>query len=101
MIVEFQHHPEFMAPDLIAPEYRREVAALHIAHVLESLLLRKSLDPSRSIYTADYLAVLGFGTMTPNELLHERVLQSLSRNRVRIPPEIQALVLKREPAISK
>ena len=93
-IVEFQRHPEFMAPDLIAPEYRHDAAALHIAHNLETLLKRKNLDPSRTIYTADYMAVLGLGSLTPLELLHERLLPSLNRNRVRVPPEIHNLLFK-------
>jgi HD-like signal output (HDOD) protein len=96
-IVEFQQHPEFMPPDLISPEYRRETAALHIAHVLEMLLMDKPLDPSRSIYTADYMGLLGFGNLTPAELLRQRVLPSLTKNRNRIPPEIHSLITK--PAI--
>ena len=86
-----------MPPDLISPEYRRETAALHIAHVLEMLLMDKPLDPSRSIYTADYMGLLGFGNLTPAELLRQRVLPSLTKNRNRIPPEIHSLITK--PAI--
>ena len=37
-IVEFQQYPEFTPPDLVAPEYRREIATLHVAHNLEVLL---------------------------------------------------------------
>jgi HD-like signal output (HDOD) protein len=99
-IVEFQHHPEFMPPDLIAPEYRRDVAALHIAHTLEALLMSKPLDPTRNCYTPDYMSVLGFGSMSPQQLLDERILPSLNRNRVRIPTEIHNLVIKPEPVIS-
>jgi HD-like signal output (HDOD) protein len=35
-MVENQQSPEFMPPDLVPTEYRREVAVLHLAHVLES-----------------------------------------------------------------
>jgi hypothetical protein len=83
-----------MLPDLISPEYRRELAALHIAHVLEMILMKKTVDPSKSIYTSHYMAVLGFKNMTPDDLLRERVLPSLHKNRVRVPPEIHSLVLR-------
>jgi HD-like signal output (HDOD) protein len=93
-IVEFQQHPEFMLPDLISPEYRRELAALHVAHILETILTHKAVDPTKSIYTADHMAVLGFRNISPADLLTERVLPSLDRNRLRIPPEIQSMVLR-------
>jgi HD-like signal output (HDOD) protein len=95
--VDFQQHPEFMSPDLIAPEYRREVAALHIAHVLEILLLERPIDPIRSIYTPEYMSLLGFGNMTPQVLLQERVLPSLKKNRTRVPPDIHTIVFKATP----
>jgi HD-like signal output (HDOD) protein len=93
-IVEFQQHPEFMPPDLITPEFRHETAVLHIAHVLEALVMDKPLDPSRSIYCADYMAVLGFRSLTPGELWKERILPNLTKNKARIPPEIHSLILK-------
>jgi HD-like signal output (HDOD) protein len=99
-IVEFQQHPEFMSPDVIAPEYRRDTATLHIAHVLEMLLVDKPLDPCRTIYTTDYMAMLGFGSLKPAALLKERVLPNLVKNRTRIPPEIQSLILKPGPVNS-
>ena len=92
--VEFQQHPEFMAPDLMAPEYRREVAALHVAHAIEMLLLEKPVDPIRSIYTPDYMAVLGFANVTPADLLKNRIMPSLSKNRTRVPPDIHSIVFK-------
>ena len=93
-IVEFQQHPEFMMPDLISPEYRRELAALHVAHILEMILTNKPVDPPKSIYTSEYMAILGFKNVSPADLLNERVLPSLNRNRIRIPPEIQSTVLR-------
>ena len=92
--VEFQQHPEFLSPDLIAPEYRREAAILHIAHVLEMLLVDKPVDPIKSIYTAEYMALLGFGALTPTSLLHDRIIPNLLKNRTRVPPDIHNIVFK-------
>jgi HD-like signal output (HDOD) protein len=92
--VEFQQHPEFMSPDLIAPEYRREAAALHVAHIIEKLLTGRTVDPIRSIYTQEHMALLGFPNMTPATLLKDRILPSLMRNRTRVPPDIHSLVFK-------
>jgi HD-like signal output (HDOD) protein len=98
--VEFQQHPEFLPPDLMAPEYRRDTAALHIAHVLETLLIEKPLEPSRTIYTAEYMGVLGFGALTPAELLKDRILPTLLKNRARIPLEIRNIIIKPAPVNS-
>jgi hypothetical protein len=98
-IVEFQQQAEFMPPNLIAPEFRTEIAALHLAHVLEILLMEKPVNPSRSIYTSDYMSILGFGNLTPGELLKKRILPSLTKNRIRIPPEIHSIILKPAPVI--
>jgi HD-like signal output (HDOD) protein len=98
--VEFQQHPEFMAPDLIAPEYRRDAASLHIAHVLEMLLLERPLDPIKTIYTAEYMSVLGFTNTTPQDLLKNRILPNLTKNRARVPPDIHSIIFKATPVNS-
>jgi HD-like signal output (HDOD) protein len=90
-IVEFQRHPEFVFPDQLPREFGREAGTLHIAHVLEHLIVGQPIDPSRDIYTQDYMNLLGYGQMTPERLLKERVMPVLVRNRNRIPPEIQSL----------
>jgi hypothetical protein len=86
-----------MSPDLVAPEYRREVAVVHIAHVLEMLLVDKPIDPIKSIYTNEYMAVLGFGNMTPHDLLHRHVMPVLTKNRTRVPPDIHNIIFKVGP----
>jgi hypothetical protein len=37
------------------------------------------------------MALLGYGQFTPEQLLKERVLLSLLKNKHRIPPEVQSL----------
>jgi HD-like signal output (HDOD) protein len=95
--VEFQRHPEFMSPDLVAPEYRREVAAVHIAHVLEMILVDRPVDPVKSIYTNEYMSILGFNNLAPQELLHNHVMPVLVKNRTRVPPDIHSIVFKVGP----
>jgi HD-like signal output (HDOD) protein len=93
-IVEFQQYPEFTPPDLVAPEYRRDTATLHIAHNLEVLLAGQPLDPASTIYTRDYMAAIGLSYGSPAELLKERVVPSLIKNRQRIPDQIQSLIAR-------
>jgi HD-like signal output (HDOD) protein len=93
-IVEFQQYPEFNLPDNVPSEFNRETGTLHVAHVLEHLLVGQPIDPSRDIYTQDYMNLLGYSQWTPERLLKERVVPSLVRNRNRIPPEIQYLFTK-------
>lgn len=97
-IVDCQHEPEYTSPDLIPSEYHRETGVLHVAHVLEHLMVGQEPDPTRTIFTQDYMKLLGFGQTTPEQLLKERILPSLMRNRNRIPPEIQSLFVK-DPAV--
>jgi len=96
--VEFQQHPEFMSPDLIAPEYRREAATLHIAHNIETLLMGNAIDPVRSIYVQEHMALLGFGNLTPTQLFKDRILPSLTKNKTRVPPDIHNLIFRPGPA---
>jgi len=91
-IVEFQEYPEFTPPDLVAAEYRRETAMLHLAHILERLLAGQPAEPSSTIYTREYMAVLGLPHASPGDLLKERVIPSLVKNRQRIPEQIQGLI---------
>jgi HD-like signal output (HDOD) protein len=97
-IVEFQQQPEFSSPELISSEYHRETGTLHVAHVLEQLLLGQQPEPARTIFTQEYMSLLGFGQMTPEQLLQERILPNLLKNKNRIPPEIQSLFTKTSPA---
>jgi len=93
-IVEFQQYPEFTPPDLVPAEYRRDTATLHVAHNLEVLLAGQPLDPASTIYTRDYMTVLGLSYPSPAELLKERVIPTLIKNRQRIPDQIQGLIAK-------
>ena len=90
-IVEFQQYPEFTPPDLMPSEYHRETATLHIAHAMEHLLVGQPIDPLLSIYTQDYMKLIGLGQFTPEQLFKDRVMPSLMKNRTRIPPEVQSL----------
>jgi HD-like signal output (HDOD) protein len=98
--VEFQQHPEFLSPDLIAPEYRREAAIVHVAHVLETLLLEKPADPIKTIYTQEYMNLLGFTNLTPADLLKHRIMPNLIKNRTRVPPDIHSVVFKNVPLVN-
>jgi HD-like signal output (HDOD) protein len=93
-IVEVQNYPEFTSSDLIPAEHNREAGIVHIAHVLEHLLVGQPLDAKHTIFTQEYMALLGYGQLTPEQLLKERVLPSLLKNKHRIPPEVQSLFTK-------
>jgi HD-like signal output (HDOD) protein len=93
-IVEFQQQPEFCSPDLVPSEYHREAGTLHIAHILEYLLVGHQPDPTHTIFTQEYMSLLGFGHMSPEQLLKERILPSLLKHKARIPPEIQSVFTK-------
>jgi putative nucleotidyltransferase with HDIG domain len=87
-VIEFQQKAEFTAPDLIPDEYRREAGILHVAHVLEGLLLNVTVAPECRIYTRDYMAILGLPDPTPEGFLKGTLLPGLIRNRHRLPQQI-------------
>jgi hypothetical protein len=53
-----------------------------------------SLPAERTIYTRDYMGVLGLTQATPEALLKDRVLPNLVRNRHRLPDQIRHLIEK-------
>jgi hypothetical protein len=87
-VIEHQDKPEYTAPELVADEYRREAGILHVAHVLEGLLVGVTVAPESRIYTRDYMAMLGLPNPTPEEFLKETILPNLLRNRHRLPQQI-------------
>ena len=89
-MVEMQEEPEYTSPEFVAAEFRRELGVLHLAHVLESLILSET--PRLRIYTKDYMSAMGITGTTPEEFLKHRIIPTLSRNRRRLPQRVQALV---------
>jgi HD-like signal output (HDOD) protein len=89
-----QHHPEFMPPDMIDANYRAECATLYLAHVLQALMTGEAADPVLTIYAKDHLAILGLPYSSPTELLNQRVMPILLKNRRRLPDLIQGFVEK-------
>lgn len=88
LMVEAQRVPEFTPPDLVPADYRREIAVLYLSHILESLIAGSNLS-DLSIYAKDYMAVLGMANTTPEQLLKDRIIPSLSRNMRRLPQHLQ------------
>jgi HD-like signal output (HDOD) protein len=97
-IVEFQQQPEYTSAELISSEYSRETGTLHVAHAVEHLLLGQQPEPTRNIFTQEYMSLLGLGHMNPEQLLKERILPNLLKNKNRIPPEIQSLFIQTSAA---
>jgi hypothetical protein len=91
-IVEYQDYPEFTPPDLIKPEHQRGTAILHLAHVLETMLAGKAVEPERTIYARDYMALLGLSYPGPAELLNDHVLPNLKKNRNKLAAQIRDMV---------
>jgi HD-like signal output (HDOD) protein len=97
-VIDQQALPEFTPPDMIAAEHRREIGVLHIAHVLEALLAEEDVIPEMTIYTRDYMALLGLRETSPESLLNDRILPNLIKNRHRLPEQIRHLIERHVPA---
>jgi len=87
-VIENQQKPEYTAPDLMPEEIRREAGILHLAHVLEGLLMKAPVPAESRIYTRDYMALLHLPNPTPEEFLKETIVPGLLRNRQRLPLQV-------------
>jgi HD-like signal output (HDOD) protein len=92
-IIELQQQAEFTPPDMIPAEYRREIGTLHVAHIMESLLEGTPVEPASTIYTRDYMALLGTD-VSAADLLKDRVLPAMMKGLRRIPEPIQKILTK-------
>jgi hypothetical protein len=54
----------------------------------------KPPDASSTIYTRDYLAMLGLGNLTTADLLKTRILPAMTKNMRRMPEAVQHIVSK-------
>jgi hypothetical protein len=96
-IIELQQQAQYTHPDLIPAEYRREIGTLHIAHVMESLIQGESIEPTSTIYTRDYMSVLGVD-VAPADLLKDRVMPALMKGLKRMPDSVQKILTKASEA---
>ena len=91
-IIDTQQLAEYCMPDQIAPEFRMDVGVLHLAHVLESILMGTPGSVESTIYTREYMALLGIASPTPEDLLKTLILPSLTRNQQRLPKSLRTLI---------
>jgi len=97
-VIDNQQRPEYTAPDRIPEEIRREVGILHVAHVLEGILLNVPVPPEGRIYTREYMSLLRLPKATPEEYMKEIILPGLLRNRHRLPQQIADILPADNPA---
>jgi len=92
--VELQRYPEFSSPDLIESDVHQSLAVLHLAHIFETLLNGEALASTSTIYTSDYMALIGIAGITPEDYFKTRIVPALCRNKNRYAEEVQTAIAR-------
>ena len=90
--IESQDEPEFLPPDAVDAAYRKEVAILHVAHILEGIMTGKPLDPARHAFYGEHTDMLGIPRMEASDLYQTKILPAMMKNKQRLPLEIRHLL---------
>ncbi len=89
--IEFQDQAAFMPPDAIESDYRKEIAALHLAHLFEGELSGNPLPPSQAPFINEYLETLKIPASDFAEICTTKIKPALARNWRKLPPEVRKL----------
>jgi len=91
-VIELQRYPEFAPPDAIDPEFRQDLAVLHLAHLFEDMVQGETPDPGKRVHSQAYMRVLGLEGQTPEGFFMSRIAPALSRNKQRYGLEVRQLI---------
>jgi hypothetical protein len=90
--IEYQNRAQFMLPDSIDGECRKEVAVLYLAHIFEGMLTGVPVEDSRQAFFSDFCEVLKISPSRAQEICMSKILPNLAKSRHRLPPEVRSLL---------
>jgi HD-like signal output (HDOD) protein len=93
-VIDLQNQVEFMAPEALQTEHRKEIAVLHLAHLFEGMLLGKPVDLARQPFASDCCNLLKIAPADPQVLFDTRIAPILLKSRNRLPIEVRDLIGK-------
>lgn len=92
--LEYQSYPEFLPPEIIPEEYRKNVTILYIAHLCYQYLLGKSESDMPTAFLGEYMDVLGCSERSIAELVEKKVLPSLDKKLKTFPEAVRDFLIK-------
>lgn len=99
-VVERQDIPEYAPPEVVEPEYRMDLAVLHVAHASARRLEGESED-THGTFSDEYLDELGLRYESVEAYLEEWIVPKLGKER-HLPGTLRSLIVdyRKSPKIS-
>jgi len=93
-VVELQQHAEFAPPEALPPEFRRDVAVLHLAHLCSELVAGRDSNPE-TVFLKDYLSLLQL-PVRDIQGLYDMLTPTLMRKKAGFPAELRRVIASLE-----
>ena len=91
-VIERQREPEFLPPEDIDGEYRRETAALYLAHLCAEFAVSGEQASTSTAYLPAYLALLDVQEPDHTAFYRQRLLPRVAKQATRLPRRVRALL---------
>jgi putative nucleotidyltransferase with HDIG domain len=93
-VIESQHRPEFLPPERLDLEYRRDIAVLHLAHVCAEWLVSGA---PRAPYLADYMALLGLSGGNYLDFFEQHLVPAARKRMGALPMAVRSVLDRTAP----
>ena len=91
-VIERQHEPEFLPPDGVDPAYRKETAALYLAHLCAEFATGGEPVSTSTAYLPAYLALLDVKEPDHVTFFQRRLLPRIAKQTARLPRGVRQLL---------
>jgi HD-like signal output (HDOD) protein len=92
--LKYQSYPEWLPPDTIPEEYRKNVAVLFVAHLCYDYLAGKKESDLPTHLLDDYMGVLNRPEKSIGEFVEKKVYPPLDKKRKAFPEDIREFLAK-------
>jgi HD-like signal output (HDOD) protein len=96
--VKMHRHPEFVPPEKLPDDVRDNVSVLHVAHCCADRLMNGADSDLKEIYIDNYLGYLGLRMHSCMELMEDKIVPLLEKNRQSYPQWIRDMLDGRRKA---
>jgi HD-like signal output (HDOD) protein len=93
-VIESQHRPEFLPPERLDLEYRRDIAVLHLAHVCAEWLVSGA---PRAPYVADYMTLLGLSGGSYLDFFERQLVPAARKRMGALPMAVRSVLDRTAP----
>ncbi len=87
--LEYQNYPEFLPPDMIPEQFRKQVSILYLAHLCQDCLTGRSDKGISAVFLDDYLQELGIREGGVAPFIEKRLVPAMKKRLPTYPVEVQ------------